>query len=100
MIEQELTKPPRPNSGSVWKGYLHIIRLDTNEDCYLDVRNFYMSDYWNNPITEAADAGFCIATYRQVSDYYPVTGNGDKVTLDDEFVVLIPAARTIFLTLL
>ena len=34
--------------------------------------------------------GYCIASFKQVSDYYPVTKGKEKTVLDDGMLVLLP----------
>lgn len=86
VVDQELER----NGDYYYKGYLHVIRMDTKEACYLNVKNFVTSSYWEKTLTEIAGTGYSIAEFRQVSDYYPVSGGGDKVALEDGFQVLIP----------
>ena len=90
VIEQELEMPTRKYTTSRCSGYLHIIRMDTGESCWLNVENFVTSTYWENELTYAQEKGYCIATFKQVSDYYPVTQGNEKCELDDGTLVLLP----------
>ena len=36
------------------------------------------------------EKGYCIASFKQVSDYYPVTKGKEKTALDDGMLVLLP----------
>ena len=90
VIGQELEMPARSYSTSRCSGYLHVIRMDTGEDCWLDIENYVNSPYWENSLTSAQEKGYCIATFKQVSDYYPVTKGNEKTELDDGMLVLLP----------
>ena len=90
VIGQELELPKRSYSTSRCSGYLHIIRMDTGEACWLNVENFVTSAYWEKSLTSAMEKGYCIATFKQVSDYYPVTKGKEKTALDDGTLVLLP----------
>lgn len=90
VIGQELEMPKRTYSTSRCTGYLHIIRMDTGEACWLNVENFVTTPYWERSLTGAMEKGYCIATFKQVSDYYPVTKGKEKTALDDGTLVLLP----------
>lgn len=90
VVGQELEMPKRSYSTSRCSGYLHVIRMDTGEDCWLDVENYVSSPYWEKSLTEAQEKGYCIAAFKQVSDYYPVTKGNEKTELDDGTLVLLP----------
>lgn len=90
VIGQELEMPKKTYSTSRCTGYLHVIRMDTGKDCWLNVENFVTGAYWDNSLTSAQEKGYCIATFRQVSDYYPVTKGNEKTELDDGTLVLLP----------
>ena len=94
VIDQELEKPRTSSKYSVWKGYLHVIRLDDLTDCYIDVTNFVAKDYWNEELSKALGKGCLIAEFKQVSDFYPVSKGKEKVALEDGFKVLIPQSTT------
>lgn len=96
VIGQELTMPTRTYSTSRCSGYLHVIRMDTGTDCWLDVENFVAKPYWENNLTEAQEKGYCIAEFRQISDYYPVTKGKDKTALDDGTLVLLPIKSSLY----
>ena len=90
VIGQELEMPKRSYSTSRCSGYLHVIRMDTGEACWLNVENYVNSPYWENSLTRAQEKGYCIATFKQVSDYYPVTKGNEKTELEDGTLVLLP----------
>lgn len=90
VIGQELEMPKRSYSTSRCSGYLHVIRMDTGEACWLNVENYVNSPYWDNSLTRAQEKGYCIATFKQVSDYYPVTKGNEKTELEDGTLVLLP----------
>ncbi len=96
VIAQELEEPKRKYSTSKCTGYLHVIRMDTGKDCWLDVKNFVVQPYWEDPLTEAWEKGFCIAVFNQKSDYYPVTGQNAKVEIEDGTKVLVPMKSTYY----
>ncbi len=86
VIGQKLEK----KSYKQYKGYLHVIRMDTGEDCWIDVINFVTEPYWEKSLNSAREEGYCIATFRQVSNYYPVTKGNEKTELEDGTLVLLP----------
>lgn len=90
VIGQELELPKRSYSTSRCSGYLHVIRMDTGEACWLNVENFVTSAYWDKSLTSAMEKGYCIASFKQVSDYYPVTKGNEKTELEDGMLVLLP----------
>ncbi len=91
VIGQKIEKPSRIYSSStLCPGYVHVIRLDTCKDCWLDVGNFMTNAYWEKSLKEALEEGYCIAVFNQVSDYYPVNRNGSKTELEDGTLVLVP----------
>lgn len=90
VVGQELTMPKNTYKTARCSGYLHVIRMDTGEDCWLNIDNFVNSQYWEKDLTSAQEKGYCIATYKQVSDYYPVTKGNEKAGLEDGTLVLLP----------
>jgi len=96
VIGQELEMPARKYSTSRCSGYLHVIRMDTGEDCWLNVSNYVNSPYWEKSLTSAQEKGYCIATFKQISDYYPVTKGNEKTELDDGTLVLLPMKSKIY----
>ena len=90
VIGQELTMPKSTYKTARCSGYLHIIRMDTGEECWLDVANYVSTPYWESDLTSAQEKGYCIATFKQVSDYYPVTKGNEKTELEDGTLVLLP----------
>ena len=95
VIGQELEMPKSKYSSARCTGYLHVIRMDTGEDCWLNVENYVTKAYWNNSLTDAQEKGYCIATFKQVSDYYPVTKGNTKAELADGTKVLLPVKSMI-----
>ena len=85
VLEQELNH----DGWGIYSGYLLVSRVDTGEQFYIDVKNFITRPYWtfDNP-EDAADVGYYIAEFNQVSDYYPESSNG-KVELSDQTKVLV-----------
>ena len=73
-----------------YKGYLQVIRMDTGEACWLDVTNFVTDPYWEKSLTSAQEEGYCLAAFRQASNYYPVTRGNEKAELADGTLVLLP----------
>ena len=90
VIGQELEMPKRAYSTSRCSGYLHVIRMDTGAACWLNVENYVSSPYWEKGLKGAQEKGYCVATFRQVSDYYPVTKGNVKAELEDGLLVLLP----------
>ncbi len=68
--------------------------MDTGKDCWLKVENYVNSPYWERSLTSAQEKGYCIATFKQVSDYYPVTKGNEKAELEDGTLVLLPLRST------
>ena len=75
-----------------------VIRMDTGKDCWLNVENFVTEAYWDLDLTSAQEKGYCIAVFKQVSDYYPVTRPNNKVELDDGTLVLLPMKSKVYTT--
>ncbi len=98
VIGQELEEPRNKYGSAKCTGYLHVIRMDTGKDCWLDVKNYVTGAYWELPLTEAWEKGFCIAEFRQKSDYYPVTKGKAKVEIEDGTLVLVPMKNTTYST--
>lgn len=90
VIGQDLTMPKSTYKTAHCTGYLHVIRMDTRESCWLNVTNYVNSPYWDKSLTSAQEKGYCIATFKQVSDYYPVTKGKEKAEIDDGTLVLLP----------
>lgn len=87
VLEQDL----KHERYGAYSGYLLVQKLDDNKKYYIDVSNFVTKPYWtyNDKLKEAALTGMFIAEYHQVSEYYPVTNNGDIVPLEDGTIVLV-----------
>ena len=73
-----------------YHGTLTAKRTDNGEKVVINVANFITKPYWTySDLTEAAKIGHYIAKYHQVSNYYPVGRNNDKVELEDGMNVLV-----------
>ena len=73
-----------------YSGMLQVERLDNGEQLYVDVSNFITKPYWAYPqLREASLIGEYVAEFNQVSDYYPVDRNNEKVELNDGMLVLV-----------
>ncbi len=74
-----------------YSGYLLVQKLDDSQNYYINVSNYVTKPYWtyNDNLRDAALSGAFIAEYNQVSDYYPVSRSGEKVTLEDGINVLV-----------
>lgn len=85
VLEQELNH----DGWGIYSGYLLVSRIDTGEQFYIDVKNFITRPYWTfDNLEDAADVGYYIAEFNQVSDYYPES-SGDKVELNNQTKVLV-----------
>ena len=91
VIGQKLEK----KSSKQYQGYLQVIRMDTEEACWLKVENFVTEPYWEKRMSQAAADGYCLATFKQVSNYYPVTYGNKKAELEDGTLVLLPLKGTV-----
>lgn len=73
-----------------YEGMLLVERLDDHQQFYVNVSSFITKPYWTyDDLREASLEGDFLAEYYQVSDYYPVSKNNEKVELKDGFVVLV-----------
>lgn len=84
------------SSSAKYKGYLQVLRLDTGDCFYLNVTNFVVSPYWEKTLSSAIEAGYCIAAFKQSSDYYPVTKGNEKCELEDGTLVLLPMKSAVY----
>ena len=75
-------------------GYLEVIRLDTGESGWIDVKQFETVPYWTLPLTEAHLYGCCIAAYREKSRWLPIDMKGHRGPLPDDIRVLVIDQRT------
>lgn len=91
VIGQKLEK----KSYKQYEGYLQVIRMDTKEPCWLKVEHFITDPYWEKSLTRAIEEGYCIATFNQVSNYYPVTKGNEKADLPDGTLVLLPPKTSV-----
>lgn len=73
-----------------YHGTLTAKRTDNGEKVVINVANFITKPYWTySDLTEAAKIGHYIAKYHQVSNYYPVGRNNNRVELEDGMNVLV-----------
>lgn len=91
VIGQKLEK----KTSKQYQGYLQVIRMDTEEACWLKVENFITEPYWEMKMSRATEDGYCLAAFRQVSNYYPVTHGNRKAELEDGTLVLLPLQGTV-----
>ncbi len=96
VLGQELELPARRYATSCCTGYLRVLRMDTGEVCWLNITNYVRSPYWELDLSEAQEKGYCIARFKQVSDYYPVTKGNDKTELEDGTLVLLPRRASVY----
>ena len=91
VIGQKLEK----KSYKQYEGYLQVIRMDTKEACWLKVEHFITDPYWEKSLTRAIEEGYCIATFNQICNYYPVTKGNEKADLPDCTLVLLQPKNSI-----
>ncbi len=73
-----------------YHGTLTAKRTDNGETVVINVSNFIIKSYWTySNLTEVAIIEYYIAKYHQVSNYYPVGRNNDKVELADGIEILV-----------
>ena len=72
-------------------GFLLVERLDTHEQYYINAMNFITKPYWTftDDLELLASEGYCVAVYRQISNYYPILKDGEKANIEDGKIVLI-----------
>ena len=75
--------------------YLEIIRLDTSEICWMNIRNFTAVPYWQFTAEECAEYGYGLAVFREASRYAPRTVSREIVSPRDGTRVLIPPTELI-----
>ncbi len=86
VLEQELVH----EGWGRYSGYLFVECTDTEKQVWINVRDFITKPYWTfTDPQEAAKVGYCLATFQQVSDFYPVDRDGEKVTIKDGMTVLL-----------
>lgn len=72
-----------------YHGTLTAKRTDNGKKVIINVANFITKPYWTySDLAEAAKIGHYVAKYHQVSNYYPVGRNNDKVELADGMEIL------------
>lgn len=80
--------------GKKFRGYLQAIRLDTLHMIWISVEQFVTVAYWNLPLEEAIQYGYCIAVYRDNSRVNPVDKKGHRGSLPDGMRVLLCDKKT------
>lgn len=85
-------------------GYLHVIRLDTNEMTWLNVNSFVTVPYWTYAPEETTYYGNCVAVYRNTSRREPMDPkarsgalpDGTRILLCDREHERFPSPDTVF----
>ena len=72
-----------------YMGCLKVIRLDTQEEAWIDVIHFATVPYWRLPLEQAMKYGYCVAVYRNASRYEPMDLKGHRGALPDGTRVLM-----------
>lgn len=73
-----------------YHGTLTAKRTDNGKKVIINVANFITKPYWTySDLAEAAKIGHYVAKYHQVSNYYPVGRDNDKVELADGMEILV-----------
>ena len=86
VVEQELEH----DHHGYYSGYLLVKDTNSSEEFYINVENFITEAYWTyDDKIEAATFGPYIAEFNQVSNYYPVDKDNEKVVLDNGMKILI-----------
>ena len=75
--------------GHKYTGYLHIVRLDSGEQGWIDVTQFVTVPYWTMSLEKAVNYGYCIAVYSNKSGVDPVDLNGTRGKLAEDTRVLM-----------
>lgn len=73
-----------------YTGRLMVIRLNTNEVCWMDVENFVTVPYWFYPARRAVRYGNTVASYSRQGQRLPTDEDGNPVEVADDTDVLIP----------
>ena len=74
-----------------YSGYLLVEKTEDGSQYYINVNNFVTKPYWTyqDDLWTAAMTGDFIAEYNQVSDFYPVFRDGEKLDIPDGTIVLV-----------
>ena len=75
-----------------YTGRLKVIRLDSNEICWIDVENFITVPYWFYPLKRANLYGSVLASYQNCGGRLPTDPDGNPVEVADNTNVLVPGA--------
>ena len=73
---------------------LQVVRLDSRELAWIDVRQFVTVPYWTLELPEAVRYGFCIAVYNEQSRHQALDRKGHRGPLPDGTRVLMCDRRT------
>ena len=84
----------REAKGHKFIGYLQVVRLDSQELAWIDVRQFVTVPYWTLELPEAVRYGFCIAVYNEQSRHQALDRKGHRGPLPDGTRVLMCDRRT------
>ena len=84
----------REAKGHKFIGYLRVIRLDLQEEAWIDVRQFVTVPYWTLELTEAVGYGFCVAVYSEQSRYQVLDRKGRRGPLPEGTSVLMCDRRS------
>ena len=79
----------KEGQGHKFVGYLQVVRLDTGEQCWIDVTQFVTVAYWTLGLEEAVNYGYCIAVYSGRSGIEPTDRKGTRGKLADDTRVLM-----------
>ena len=96
IISQELTK----QNGREYQGFLKFQDIETGQIGYINVKNFVTMPYWELDVSTAVNKGYCIAVFRQSSNYAPIYKNGKKATVKANSQVLLPARGTYYVSVM
>ena len=84
----------KETSPGKYTGRIQVVRLDSNEICFIDVENFVTAPYWFYALRRSIRYGGSIAVYRNVTGHDPEDSNGRSYHLAEETRVLIPGAAS------
>ena len=85
VLDQEL----KHEGWGTYSGYLLVANSNTDEQFYINVKNFVTKPYWSfDDLEDAASVGYYIAEFNQTSDFCPES-RGDKVDIENGTKVLV-----------
>ena len=79
----------REDEAHQFRGYLKVVRLDTQHITWIDAARFVTVPYWTYPLQEAIKYGYCVAVYRNTTRYEPMDRKKHRGTLPDGIRVLM-----------